>query len=132
MNGGQKRNPGVMTAQPGLGDRYAAAAGILKVTHGENYAKPNGVYTIHPQDGGEPFVIEVKGREAWALNRLIEAGPYGCAPIEQPAPRWSAYVHRLRALGVPIETRYETHGGAFAGVHGRYILHAHVVKGGAA
>lgn len=132
MSGGKKKNPGVLETLPGLGDRYAEAAGTPKITHGANCAKPNGFYEIHPEDGGEPFYIEAKGRDAWALNCLIDAGLRGCTPIEQPAPRWSAYVHRLRSLGVPIDTQHEPHGGAFAGTHGRYILRAHVVKGCAA
>lgn len=130
MKGGQNGNPGARAAQPGLGNRCAEAAGTSKVTQSKGCAKHAGLYEIHPE-GGELFAIEAKGREAWALNRLIEAGPRGCTPIEQPAPRWSAYVHRLRGLGVPIETRHEPHGGAYAGTHGRYILRARVVKGGA-
>jgi hypothetical protein len=132
MTGGQNENPGARAAQPGLGNRYAEAAGTSKIAEGANGAKRSVLYEVHPEGGGEPFTIEAKGREAWALNRLTEAGRKGCTPIEQPAPRWSAYVHRLRALGVPIETRHEPHGGAFAGTHGRYVLRAHVVKGGAA
>ena len=132
MTGGQNGNPGARAAQPGLGNRYAEAAGILKVTQAKGRAKRSGFYEIHPEGGGEPFTIEAGGREAWALDRLTEAGPKGCTPITEPAPRWSAYVFNLRALGVPIETRHEPHGGAFAGTHGRYILRARVVKGGAA
>jgi len=82
-----------------------------------------------PDSGCEPFTIEAKGREAWALDRLIQSGPAGCTPMTQPAPRWSAYVHRLRAQGVPIETLHEPHDGAFSGIHGRYVLRAQVVKG---
>jgi hypothetical protein len=88
-------------------------------------------YIISPKDG-EPFAIEAKGREAWALERLAKAGPRGCTPIEQPAPRWSSYVHGLRGHRVPIETKRERHGGEFAGSHGRYVLHATVrLEGGA-
>lgn len=131
MTGGQNGNPGARAAQPGQGNRYAEAAGIPKVTQAKGHAKRSRLYEIHPEGGGEPFTIEAGGREAWALDRLTEAGPRGCTPIAQPAPRWSAYVHRLRALGVPIETRHEPHGGAFAGTHGRYILRARAVKLGA-
>jgi hypothetical protein len=88
-------------------------------------------YIIAPE-GGEPFAVEAKGRNAWALDRLREAGPKGCTPIEQPAPRWAAYVHSLRTRGVPIETVTEPHGGEFSGMHGRYVLRAMVRKGGAA
>jgi hypothetical protein len=81
-----------------------------------------------------PFTITVSGRVLWALQRLIEAGKAGCPPITQPAPRWAAYVHTLRGLGVPIETIQEDHGGDFPGTHGKYILRANIIpasKGGA-
>ena len=64
----------------------------------------------------------VKGREAWTLKALIEAGQFGVTPHERPAPRWSSYVHRLRNRGLSIETRREGHAGAYAGRHGRYVL----------
>ncbi|GHE79533.1 hypothetical protein GCM10019059_42530 [Camelimonas fluminis] len=63
-----------------------------------------------------------KGREAWALGRLIAAGERGCTPIEQPAPRWSHYVFQLRKSGLDVETVNEKHGGAFSGMHARYVL----------
>ena len=92
------------------------------------------------QDGqAEPVRVAVEGRPAWALLRLVEAGPDGLTTLAQPAPRWSAYVHRLRKLGVSIATEYEAHGGPFAGSHGRYKLQSIVrlirvegVQGGAA
>lgn len=87
-------------------------------------------YIIAPI-GGEPFAIEATGRKAWALDQLREAGPKGCTPITEPAPRWSAYIHNLRGLGVPIDTVTEPHGGEFSGHHARYILRADVRKGGA-
>lgn len=79
------------------------------------------------------IVIEVKagddwqrmvfdGREAWALARLIEAGDKGITPLERPAPRWSAYVFKLRQAGLAIETIHQAHLGPFAGHHGRYVL----------
>jgi hypothetical protein len=89
-------------------------------------------YIITPEGGEEPFAIEAKGRNAWALDRLCEAGPKGLAPIDQPAPRLSAYVFNLRGLGVPIETAREPHGGEFAGSHGRYFLRAFVYREGGA
>lgn len=72
--------------------------------------------------------IHVKGRNAWTLNELINAGQKGCTPIDNPAPRWSAYVHNLRGMGVDIETIRENHGGEFAGHHARYVLRCHVER----
>jgi len=130
MGGGQNENPGARAALPGLDNRYATAAGLQNIAQGRGRAKRAGVYHVIPE-GGEPFTIEAKGRNAWALDRLRTAGPKGCIPITEPAPRWSAYVHNLPTLGVPTETVHEAHGGAFAGTHGRYILRARVVKVGA-
>lgn len=63
-----------------------------------------------------------KGRDAWTLGQLIQAGDIGVTPLERPAPRWSAYVHDLRNAGISIETIDEYHAGPFAGRHGRYRL----------
>ena len=70
--------------------------------------------------------ITVFGRDAWALRELIGARAQGCTPIDNPAPRWSAYVHSLRNAGFEIETLHERHGGNFPGTHARYILRCHV------
>lgn len=75
---------------------------------------------------GETHDIAVSGRSRWALEQLRVAGERGCTPITHPAPRWAAYVHNLRELGVAIETVCEKHGGEFAGTHGRYVLRCQV------
>lgn len=75
-------------------------------------------------DDGTPH--RFVGRYAWTLKELIDRGPKGCTPIERPAPRWSHYVHILRQAGLNIETIDEKHGGAFSGIHGRYVLHTPV------
>lgn len=85
-------------------------------------------FTIH--EPGEPArVVIAKGRDRWALEALMAAGPKGCTPINNPAPRWAAYVHNLRALGVSIDTITEPHGGPFAGHHARYVLAGTVTAG---
>jgi hypothetical protein len=83
------------------------------------------LYTI--QTGNDyAFIATVSGRDRWALEELIKAGPKGCTPITNPAPRWAAYVFNLRGLGIPIETHTETHEGPFSGTHARYELLAAV------
>lgn len=73
-------------------------------------------------DNGE-IRIYVEGRNAWALDNLIRAGNAGCTPIDNPAPRWSAYVFKLRhEYRLHIETIDEPHGGPYAGTHARYVL----------
>lgn len=62
------------------------------------------------------------GRDAWALGQLVDAGKRGVTPLQNPAPRWSAYVYNLRRAGLVVETETEHHGGPFAGHHGRYRL----------
>jgi len=73
--------------------------------------------------GSTPFTVTVIGRTAWAILSLMRAGKKGCTPIDRPAPRWSDYIFKARALGFNIETLHEGHDGSFAGHHGRYILH---------
>lgn len=68
----------------------------------------------------------VKGRMAWALHALVEAGERGCTPVDRPAPRWSDYIFKLRKAGLAIETLDEAHGGAYSGSHGRYVLRSPV------
>ena len=68
----------------------------------------------------------VTGRDGWALNELIGAGPRGVTPIDNPAPRWSHYIFKLRGRGFDIATIDEPHGGAFAGSHARYVLRSPV------
>lgn len=90
---------------------------------------PARAFTIRA--GGEaPRVIVAKGRDRWALEALMAADAKGCTPYRSPAgPRWAAYVHNLRALGVAIGTITEAHGGAFAGHHARYVLACTVAAG---
>lgn len=80
------------------------------------------VFTIE-NEGGKPFDVTVKGRDRWALECIMQ-GPV--TPITHPAPRWSAYIHKLRGLGVKIETEFEPHKGAFPGSHGKYHLKSKV------
>lgn len=70
--------------------------------------------------------LEATGRDAWALMALEVAGPRGVTPINNPGPRWSAYVFNLRRMGLVIETEHESHAGAFPGSHARYRLHSMV------
>jgi hypothetical protein len=81
---------------------------------------------VHIEGRGSIRRVEVKGRDLWALGQLVEAGPTGCTPIDNPGPRWSGYVHKLRRMGLELETIHETHKGAFPGVHARYVLHSSV------
>lgn len=74
---------------------------------------------------GEPF--KVVGRFGWMLKALVYAGERGVTPIDQPAPRQSAYVHKLRTeYNLVIETVHESHGGPFPGSHARYIIRSDV------
>jgi hypothetical protein len=71
----------------------------------------------------ENRIISVPGRDAWALRCLIAAGERGCTPIDNPGPRWSAYVHKLKRIhDLNIQTIQESHGGDFPGSHARYKL----------
>jgi hypothetical protein len=84
--------------------------------------------TFTVANGEDVRTIVVRGRDAWALRELIVAGPDGCTPIDNPGPRWSGYVHKLkRVYCLNIETITEMHGGEYAGKHARYVLRSRVV-----
>lgn len=85
-------------------------------------ARPESMVIV--ADPGLPErTLTLRGRDAWALQELIKAGPRGCTPIDHPGPRWSGYVHNLRReYGLRIETVTEPHGGPYAGHHARYLL----------
>ena len=72
--------------------------------------------------GDNPSKFTLNGRTGWALAQLVYAGRAGVTTLSHPAPRWSAYVHNLRKMGIHIDTRDEKHAGEFAGWHGRYVL----------
>jgi|GEM_PF-4221516 len=78
--------------------------------------------TVEISRYGDPCVLTVKGRKAWALNELIKAGKVGCTRLENPAPAWNAYLQDLRSMGFSITTKLERHGGPYKGNHGRYFL----------
>jgi hypothetical protein len=83
-------------------------------------------FTVYDTDGSTRTITPA-GRDSWALGELILAGADGCTPIDQPGPRWSGYVHKLRhRYGLNVETINEQHGGEFAGHHARYVLHSRV------
>ena len=83
-------------------------------------------FTVH-NDNGTTREITVQGRNRWALECLMSAGAKGCTPIDNPAPRWSAYKHKLkRKYELDIDAPDEKHGGPFEGTHSRYILKSRV------
>lgn len=84
------------------------------------------IITVEVIDGFKTQTITIAGRDAWALQELVNAGAKGCTPIDHPGPRWSGYVHKLRKLGIRVETIHESHGGVFPGRHARYVLRSRV------
>ena len=75
---------------------------------------------------GSASILELVGRDAWALSELLRAGDGGCTVFDHPAPRWSAYVFKLRRVGLDIQTVTEAHGGPYRGTHARYVLRSQV------
>ena len=128
-------NPGALAGATGAEKPIQATAeGTCKIARNPRRMKAGTPYRITPS-AGDPFRIVVAGRDRWALEELRRAGAKGCTPIDNPAPRWSAYVFNLRELGVPVETIHEPHGGEFSGTHARYVLRCQAApdwKGGAA
>jgi hypothetical protein len=82
-----------------------------------------GRFALHVGDGIE--ILELAGREEWALSHPLGVGDHGCTPI--PGPRWSDYVFKLRHC-IDIATITETHGGPYAGHHARYVLKSKVER----
>lgn len=80
--------------------------------------------TVCLPDGGQLTFI---GRDAWALRQLMAAGTSGVTPIDQPAPRWSHYIYKLRKAGIVISTEHIAHAGPFPGTHGRYRLETKLI-----
>ena len=77
-------------------------------------------YRVRNLDRPHVQELIVIGRDAWALDALLRAGRRGVTPLEVAGPRWSAYVFKLRALSISIETIRERHAGPFPGSHARY------------
>ncbi|MGI8397780.1 winged helix domain-containing protein [Agrobacterium deltaense] len=79
-------------------------------------------------DNNEPvgFPVTLRGRERWAMERLMAAGAAGVSSLDNIGPRTSHYIFKLRGYGFAIETQYEAHGGDFPGHHARYRLHSAV------
>ena len=75
-------------------------------------------------------ILELAGREEWALSHLLAAGSHGCTPIDTPGPRWSDYVFKLRRRGIDVETITENHTGPYAGHHARYVLRSRIGRTG--
>ncbi|WP_376873329.1 hypothetical protein [Albirhodobacter sp. R86504] len=72
--------------------------------------------------------LSLKGRAAWMLNQLIDAGPQGLVTAQFPGVRISAHVLDLRMKGLLISTEYEPNGGEFKGRHGRFTLMSKVTR----
>ncbi|MBP0115314.1 MULTISPECIES: winged helix domain-containing protein [Bradyrhizobium] len=72
-------------------------------------------------------IVTIRGRAAWALLKLIESGEGGCSYVDCPAPHWGGYIHKLRKLGIRIDTTREAHGRPFAGRHARYFLRGRIL-----
>jgi hypothetical protein len=83
--------------------------------------------TFRVFDGDQLRLVTVIGRDAWMLGKLVEADSKGCTTLEQPAPRTSHYIWKLRhTYGIAIASIEEEHGGTYAGRHVRYILQQRV------
>lgn len=126
MDARNEKARNLLAQEPGRDVCHEEAANTPNIATAQPKRQKAGAsYWVTPTTG-DPFPIVVKGRDHWALDRLRRAGCHGCTPVDDPAPRWSAYVFNLRALGLEIETIHERHGGQFAGTHGRYVLHSTV------
>lgn len=120
------------TERPAPGDRGGPCANVSgqgRTQDNPKGRKPQGeprlTFRLSPE--GEPMTVD--GREAQTLALLLTTGPRGFTSGEASRLGWarrtSAYVFKLRRLGLPIVTRREpTPDGA---VVARYSLAAPVV-----
>jgi hypothetical protein len=77
----------------------------------------------------QQFPITVpSGQLLQTLEALIHCGATGCSFFDNPAPRWSSYIHRLRTRGFDIQTVRENHEGQFPRYHARYFLLSEVTR----
>jgi hypothetical protein len=106
-----RRVGGGCSARPAAGGYWAAAMSSR--------------FALHRADG-TLHLLELGGRCEDTLAKLIDAGPEGMTSLENPAPRLSDYVFKLRKRGITIDTITETHGGDFPGV--RYVLRSKVER----
>lgn len=121
---------------PGAGESaqgrncLAGTAGISNLPDSQTSRQPASHWRVIPKLG-EPFLIAAPGRLGWALTVLRDAGKGGVATAELPAGlRWSAYVHILRRLGVPISTTREPNSSPMGGHHARYSLGCRIEREG--
>ena len=122
MSGENKVTRNLLAQEPGRVDSHANAAKTQIIAQ-RKPSRHNGgtTYTVKTTSG-DVFCIFVSGRVRWALDQLRAAGKAGCTPIDNPAPRWSAYIFDLRRMGIEVDTVHEQHTGEFAGRHGVYVL----------
>lgn len=86
-------------------------------------------YTYRVTEGDSVRSIQPVGRDAWMLDELLAAGLAGCTTVENPAPRVSHYIFKLRTkFGLNIETITELHDGLYSGHHARYVLRSRVER----
>jgi hypothetical protein len=80
--------------------------------------------------GGDcPRSFILNGRIGHTMCELSLAGGQGITPLEMPALRRAAYVHRLRGLGITINTKLEEHNGPYPCHHARCRLACDVTVG---
>lgn len=120
--------PPGMTSTPGATPAPLPILTPRPIAQAEGKSTPaRKLYDVIEGDGNARRIVVTTKREIWALDELAQAAAMGCTPIDNPAPRWSAYVFKLkRNHGLAIETITEPHGGNFKGHHARYVLRSTV------
>jgi hypothetical protein len=74
MDRHNKKARNLRQQEPGRGSRHATAAALPQITHrARPRHKPGTLYTVTPS-AGEPFRVQIGGRDKWALDRLRDAG----------------------------------------------------------
>jgi len=85
--------------------------------------------TYRVLEGDTERTIELTGRNAWMLDRLLAVGAAGCTSLENSGACTTQYVFRLRTVhGLNVETINEAHDGPYRGHHARYVLRSTVER----
>lgn len=120
----ERMNPAAGDTASGARD---ASRGGGRPDHNSGRSPDKGAMTFRLPPDGEPVTVD--GREAQTLALLVTTGPRGFTSGEASPLGWarrtSAYVHKLRRLGLPVATvREKTPDGATVA---RYTLAGPVV-----
>lgn len=131
MGGGNEVARNLLVQEPGRINSHANAANTQIITQRKSSRHNGGTAYTVKTTSGDIFRVVVSNRVRRALDPLRTAS---CTPIDNSAPRWSAYIFDLRGMGIEAETIHQPDEGELSGSHGCCVLRStvmHAAQGGA-